>query len=204
MAAEEPELMIKNASFQPFPKDLFNWKLVTDDFLEASKGKTKLPTKSPAKINCCFVIWQKIHRNSWNQKQCFHTSISRKKFVLSFDRKSGKTRETKAKAVFQHYDFTKKVCFVIWQRIQKNSWNQKQFFNTLISRKKFVLSFDRESLKLMKSKQFCQIYLYHEKLLFCHMTGYPEKLIKFYSFQNWNWVNCCMTTCLDYLKQCLP
>ena len=56
MAAEEPELMIKNASFQPFPKDLFNWKLVTDDFLEASKGKTKLPTKSPAKINCCFVI----------------------------------------------------------------------------------------------------------------------------------------------------
>ena len=42
MAAEEPELMIKNASFQPFPKDLFNWKLVTDDFLEASKGKTKM------------------------------------------------------------------------------------------------------------------------------------------------------------------
>ena len=56
MAEEEPELMMKNSSFQPFPKDLFNWKLVTDDFLEASKGKTKLPTKSPAKINCCFVI----------------------------------------------------------------------------------------------------------------------------------------------------
>ena len=38
-AAEEPELMIKNTPVQPFPKDLFNWKLVTDDFLEASKGK---------------------------------------------------------------------------------------------------------------------------------------------------------------------
>jgi len=37
MAEEEPELMMKNSSFQPFPKDLFNWKLVTDDFLEASK-----------------------------------------------------------------------------------------------------------------------------------------------------------------------
>ena len=42
MAEEEPELMMKNSSFQPFPKDLFNWKLVTDDFLEASKGKTKM------------------------------------------------------------------------------------------------------------------------------------------------------------------
>ena len=52
MAAEEPELMIKNSSFQPFPKDLFNWKLVTDDFLEASKGKTKF--KKPCKNKLLF------------------------------------------------------------------------------------------------------------------------------------------------------
>ena len=50
MAAEEPELMIKNSSFQPFPKDLFNWKLVTDDFLEASKGKRKFKKSCKNKL----------------------------------------------------------------------------------------------------------------------------------------------------------
>ena len=36
---DDIDLSIKNSPMPNFPKDLFNWKLVTDEFLDASKGK---------------------------------------------------------------------------------------------------------------------------------------------------------------------